>query len=851
MLRVSFATLRRNTARYVTTVLAILLGVTFVVGTLVFSDTLRASFDHQLMGSAGSMSVVVHSQDDEGVRDDLPLEPDLLRRIGALPEVKEVGGMVSDHAAVLDQAGRPLGFMPPAAVSLDDVARFEAGEGRLPEGDDEVALAASTAELAGFAIGDTVTVVDGEGDTHDLTVTGLVDFGVESPYALDGAAVYTEDALRSLTGVSGYHELDVLAAEGYSDEEAAEAVRAVAGDGALVRTGEEFARALAEAAGADARLIRVGLLLFGLVSVFVGGIVIYNTFAILIAQRQRDLALLRCVGVGRGQVFRGVLVESVVVGLVASALGTAAGIGAGAAAMGAAAPAFAVEPGAISLAVGPAAVVVGLVLGTAMAVISALVPAVRATRVAPLEALRGSATATGISERVGAARPLFAGLLFVASAVVTALAVSGPIGVGPLIAVVVAGILAFLGVAVLGPVIVRGAAVLAGVMLRWAGVAGRLAVDNTRRSPRRAATAMIALTVGATLITGYSVVSASLEATSTEKLDEQFPVDYQISPQMQPGAGDPAEDGDESDQAVGVPAEVYTSLGESPVIDHVFAARQLPRGEETSSIPVNTFVDAELGEDIALDVDAGDLAELGPGRIVLSEGFADGAGPGDTFTVGTAEQELDLEVVAIIDNMQAFGGALLDPQDFARAFPDAEAYSAVFVQADDEADPADVREAVYSAVEDHPLLQVGSTAEIRGELEESLRTALLIIAGMLGLAVVIALIGIANTLTLSVIQRTRESALLRALGLARRSLRGMLGLEAILLATVGTVVGVTLGVVFGWAVGSTVLSGLLFTVPYGQVAAFVAAGVLAGLLASVLPGRRAAQASITDALGAQ
>lgn len=843
MLRVTLASLRHSTARYVTTVLAIVLGVVFVSGTMVFSDTLEGSFQSRVMGSAESLSVAVHSESD-GERDHEPIGADVLSEVRDLPEVAAADGMVSDLAPVLDADGRPAGFTPPSAVSVGDPGRFEATDGRLPENDDEVAISGNLVESLDVGIGDSVTVLDVDATEHEVTVTGTVDFGVEQPYSANGAVVYTEDTVRMLTGITGYHEIDVLAADGYTDAQAAEAVGEVAGSGTLVRTGEEFAEALAENAGSDVATIRVGLMLFALVAMVVAGIVIYNTFAILIAQRQRDLALLRCMGAGRGQVFRTVLTESTIVGLVASLLGAALGVGAGYLAVTVLAGFFEVAPDDVALVVSPAALLVGVALGTGVTVCSALFPAVRATRVPPLVALRGSATSMALAERVGWKRLALGGVLTAASAGLVALALNLPAGEVPLIMAVVGGIIAFGAVVVLGPMLVRWVVRAVAPLFRRVGIASELAADNVRRSPKRAATAMIALTVGATLITGYSVVSASLSETTQKQLEENFPVDYGIAPQPIPGQ-------EPEEEEATVAPEIRSVLEAEESVGIVFGQRRVNVVDGGMGMPISSYPGATVGTDITADAISGDVSDLAPGKVVLSEGYAEGLAAGDDYALDTGQGEVTLEIAAVVGDMQNLWGAVVDTREFEDLFPDVDGDSMLYVTAAADADRSDARVAVHDAVEDDPLLQVTSLAEAKTEFEDMLSIALYTISGMLALAIVIALIGIANTLTLSVLERTRESALLRALGLGRRSLRRMLAVEAVVLAFTGSAIGVGLGVFFGWAASTALLSDLVFALPFGQVAIFLLAGLVAGLLAAVIPARRAAGTSITAALSTE
>lgn len=936
MLRTTLAGLRLHKSRYVTTVLAILLGVMFVSGTMVFADTLNASYEKSVMGSATSVDTIAvptepefDPESTEPPEEPVPFTDEQLDAVRALPEVAEAGGLLKSEAVLLDADGRAVGFVPPAAVGLGEVSRFSADEGSLPANGDEISLATSTAEQTGFGVGDTVTVLDAEGDKRDFTLTGLVEFGVDPAYSMGGAVVFDPDTTREMTGVTGYAEIDVLAAEGYTPQEAADAVTAELGAAADVWTGEQFGLEMAESVGGQAEMLRIALLLFAFIAMFVAGIVIYNTFAILIAQRQRELALLRCVGAKRGQVFRSVLIESVVVGLVSSALGVLAGVGIGMAGATYGGPLLG-SGEAVPVVITPAAVLVGLAVGTVVTVFSALVPATRATRVAPLAALRTSATAAGLEKGTGWIRVVFGLVTFaVAAALVGLTQMTGPNTMGPVI-VTAAALIAFVGVVVLGPLLVRGIVRVVGVPLRKVGVPSMLAVDNSTRSPRRAATAMIALTVGATLITGYSVISASVETTMTRMLEEQFPVDYQVSPQFSmegtgtaaettedsegtenpegseqtgdaeqapaggeeaaaqdapaegtaaegpadgaEGPAEPAEPGDgagagedsgaqaateagaaQEPRFPTIPNEVRVALEGQSALGKVIGQRSVYVDTDGGqSVPVYTYPGAEVGVDLTSDTVEGDVTDIGPGRATVTEGYAEGAGVGDTLTLPAEDgQELSVEIVAVVEDMQSLTGVTLHPEDFAAAFPSVDEDEMLLIRAAEGADAAEVRDAVYTAVEDHPTMQVASAAEMKNQFSEVLDIAFYTIAAMLGLAIIIAVFGISNTMALSVLERTRESALLRALGLARGQLRRMLSVEAVLLCLIGAGIGIVLGVVFGWAAGASVMPDMVFTVPFGQIGVFIAIAVLAGLLASVLPARRAAATSITGALASE
>lgn len=839
MLRTTLAGLRASWGRLAATVLAIAMGVVFTTGTLVFGDTLGENFATQARGSMDRVDVIALS---EGLGEAEPelLDEAALREIRELPEVAAATGVVTGTVPLLDADGRVLGTMPTLGVSVGgDVARYEAAEGRLPEADGEAALATTTAERSGFGVGDTVTVLDPDGEKHEFTLTGLVDFGLDQEIGFRGAVALPLESAQRLTGAEGYAEIHVRAAEGVSAEEAESAVAAVLGDGAEVATGQEYGDELAAAAGMEAGMFTTMLLLFAAVAVFVSVVVIYNTFTILVAQRQREMALLRCVGATRGQVFRSVLLEALIVGVLASAVGVAAGIalGWGGFALGSH---YLNTPVSSGVVVTATPVVVGLLVGTLSSVGSALVPAVRATRVPPLAALRASALTEEPKRRVGWIRTAVGVLSLLGSAALLVGAlVAGPSQTS-MTMVVASGMVCFAGVVVFAPLLVRGAIAVLGRPLRLVGAPASLAVDNALRAPRRAAATMVALAVGATLITGYSTISASLRSTLDARLNEQFPVDYIVSPPWAP---------DSTDGFGFVPAEVLADLEASPAVDRVFTERTETSMEDAV---VTAYPGARLGVDVAGGAEEGDTRDVAPGAVALVGLLADklGVGLGDELTLTSEAGELSLTVVALLPDGGGITSAVVSVEDFERLFPGT-ADSAVYVKAAEGVSLQEAAEAVDAAVADHPELQVLSPAQLKAEFEDMLDAVFLAVLALVGLAVLIAVFGVANTLALSVLERRRESALLRALGLTRPQLRRMLAVEAVLLSVVGGLLGVVLGLLFGWAAGSSTLLDLVFSPPVAEIAGLLAVAVAAGLLASVLPARRASRVSVTAELAAQ
>ncbi|WP_067603823.1 ABC transporter permease [Nocardiopsis listeri] len=866
MLRTTLAGLRLHKARYVTTTLAILLGVMFISGTMVFADTLKASYEKSVMGSASSVDTIatpeIPEPQDGTWEDPEPFTQEQLDQIRDLPEVADADGVRQGPGLLLDSEGRAFSHVPPEAMAVEEVTRYEITEGELPDSYDEMVLATTISDQTGFEVGDSVTVLDAEQQEQEFTVTGLLDVEVGSELSYRGAFILTPEAFASVTGAEGYHEIDALAADGTSEEDLATAVAGVLGEGADVKTSTEFGDEMAAQAGASADMIRTGLMLFALIAVFVAGIVIYNTFAILVAQRQREMALLRCVGAKRGQVFRSMLTESFVVGLVASTLGVLAGVGLGMVGFRFVGPLMG-EDMDVATVISPTAVIIGLTVGVTITVFSAMVPAMRATRVPPLAALSTSATAAGMEKGTGKLRAVMGILLFLVSGGIVVLGLQGDPDSSAMWIVAVGAIVAFLGVVVLGPLLVRAIVGLIGVPLRHVGVPSRLAVDNSTRSPRRAATAMIALTVGATLITGYSVINATMQESIAQELDGKYPVDYQLSPMLDLESPDAEGEGtEETPEEVGgtdlstIPESVRSDLSSRSEIDQVFAQRSdsVDSGDDRianddGTVPVSTYVGATVGEEVEVDVVKGDLTDFGPGSVLITEGRAESLEAGDTISLGDPEHEF--EIAAVVAGTGMFYGVNLDPADYEQVVPEITGDSSVMVRGSDSASSSELREAVYSAVDDHPTLNVMSMGEMRQQFEDMLDIAFYAIAAMLGLAIIIAVFGISNTMALSVLERTRESAILRALGLNKAQMRRMLGVEAVLLCLIGAGIGVLLGVVFGWAAISATLPNIVFGFPIGQVATFLAIAIVAGLVASLLPARRAARTSITGALASQ
>ncbi|WP_030440249.1 ABC transporter permease [Actinoplanes subtropicus] len=831
MLKVTLAGLRAHRLRLVATALAIVLGVGFVAGTLVFGDTARAALFDQFARAARNVDVAVRPP-----RDTLPSST--VDAVRAVPGVAAADGRMQVPLPLLDRTGKLVGNgdRPGLAISVGGVDRlrpYDVTTGRAPAGPDEAALDADTATRLGYHVGDAVTVLDDHQQRRRLTLVGLLGFGASKEYADQSVLAITAATITALTGATGYQQVVAAAASGVPDHTLADRVRAALPTADRVSTGDQYRLDLANDAANQVEAFLTVVLAFAVIACVVAAFVIYNTFTILIAQRVRELALLRCVGAGRRQLFGSVLLESTVVGLIGAAAGiglglaVAYGLFSGAEALGAPLPAHA-------LVLSATPVLVALLLGVLVTMASAVVPAIRATRVPPLAALRDRPD-QGVGTVRGRVVLVVLALLCGAGGTLLTVAGSGNHDnrTGTL-EVIAGGLVNFLGVLLLSPLFVGPlTAVLGWLPGRLFGVPARLAAANARRNPGRTAATTAALMIGVGLMSSASVAVATVRQTATDQIAAHYPVDYVLQPQEGAPAG------------TRIPEAVATGLRAAPALGSVASIRLDPSTVDGTRAVLGT-VDptgqAMLG---------GWTSDLRPGSVVLfsSAAAARGKRAGDRVRITVAGRTAELTVAALAAGRSETGDAVVSWADFARLAPVA-GDSLVLVKAAGGVSPAASRAAVDAVTGAYPLVSVSSIAQWRAEISSSVNEIITVVATLLAFAILIALIGIMNTLSLSVFERTRESAMVRALGLTRWQLRGTLLVEALLMGAVGALVGVGFGLLYGWATSRVLFSGFAadISIPVGQLLLYLAIAVLAAVVAAILPARRAARASIVAAM---
>ncbi len=853
MLRKALASLRYRKARLALSSFAIAAGVAFVTGTLVMGASINSAFLASFAAGAKNVDAAVtpHTSGDDQLGSDTdPTVPaSLLGQVSSVPGVASAAGRLVGQAQLLDDSGKAIdnAGLPGFGINLtaDPALRgFTVASGHVPETANQVAVDKTTAANEHFRLGQIVRVVDHDGRVRAFRLVGTVDLGVNNGFANSTVTVFETATALSVTSRPGYDQIVARAAPGVSQAALTSRIGALPGvSGYVVRTGAELAAAEASSAGANTRQLQDGILAFAVIALVVACIVIYNTFTILVTQRGRELALERCVGATRRQVFGAMLLESLIVGLIASAAGVVAGLGLAwalerlFAGFGASIPAG-------PLVLSPATVAIGILTGTAVTIAAAVLPARSATRVAPVAAL-SSQHEQPAGARTGWRRVAVAAVFGVAGLVVS---FAGARNAG-LIEITAGGVLCLVAVLALGPLMVPPMVAFFGWLPgrfagRLTGPTVRLAAANARRNPHRVAATTAALTIGLTLTTAFTTVISSAQATSNERIAGQYPFDYLVQAgTITSGSGQL------------VPRRVVGALTASPalgLVAPVYGAQATVNGAGNTG--VGAVSQNAFGLNVKPEMVSGSITAVGPGVAAVEKAELGKlhVGQGGTIAVSTPDGGTErLRVGAVYRS----GGGLL-PQvllsvpDFTRGFRPAGARQ-VLINGASGVSTATSRAAVSTVIASDPLLTISTLADYRAVLSSAVNSIIALFGILLGLALLIALFGISNTLTLSVIERTRESALLRALGLTRGQLRQMLLTEALYMAMIAAVLGVGLGTAFAWTLVSSFLKsagGGVISVPFAQIAVFIVAGAIAALLAAVLPARRAAKVSVVAAM---
>lgn len=854
MVRVALRGLLAHKGRLAITFVAVALGVAFMGGVLVLTDTMNRTFDDLFADVFRDTDAVVRSDQaiDTGFGGEVRghIDEALLAEVEAVDGVAAAAGNTEGFAQVIGKDGEPHGDPAMGAVTIginwvadERLNPFDLVEGRAPRDGREVVLDRGTAQDTGYRLGQAVPVQTQAG-TERYELVGVARFGATDSPAGQSFVMWTAAAAQRLVGQEGrYTAIAVLADDGVSQRRLAGGIRA-----ALDRAGVDDVEVVT---GADATAetqsrfkdqlapFTTFLLAFALVALFVGTFVIYNSFSIIVAQRTREMALLRAIGARRRQVRRSVLVEAVAVGLVGSAVGFLVGL-ALASVLGSV---FDLPPGA--LAVLPLSVGVAVVTGIVVTVVSALLPAWRASRVAPLAAMREVAV-----DRTGHSQARFlAGGVVVGLGVLVV--VAGALGGEPA-RVGIGAVVVFAGLLLVSPGLARPVSrVLGAPLARLRGVAGALARDNAGRNPRRTSATAQALMIGVGLVAFILVVQSSVRASIDEVLDESFAGDFII---------DSGTFG-----LIGLPPRVAREVADLPDVAVVAPVRF---AQATVAVPGRGVDDTAVTGATEGVFDLLDLvvttgrARLAPGEVVIAQSRADEAGLelGDEVTVTFLDDRRPAgaraaTVAGIYDDESPTGGVgnfVLGLDDFTAAVPTS-ADAQVVVQLREGVPVAEAEPEIERIVERSGAAEVQSVDEYKEVVGSQIDQVLVLVGGLLALAVIIALLGIANTIALSVLERTRELGLLRAVGMRRRQVRATIRWEAAIISLFGTTLGLFFGLVGGWGIVRALRDqGFgVFEVPVARFVALAVSAVVLGLVAAVVPAWRAGRMNVLEAIGTE
>jgi putative ABC transport system permease protein len=842
----------RRKRRLTGVIVAIGLGVAFLAGALTLGDTLNANFTQLFSTATSGISVVVRSATAVDTGADAarpPIPAALAATVRRVPGVAAAAPSITGAAELLGSGGKAIGGLgPPRSagnwISNPALTPYRLAAGRAPQGLHEVVIDKGAAATGKLAIGSVTTVLTPA--PVRVRVVGLATFGTAASF---GGAPYTAFSLagaqRYLTTKPGrVSAIEVSAAPGVSPATLVSRLNRVLPRGVRAISGAELTQqSLSDVSSEFLSALRIFLVIFAGIALLVAAFSIASTFGILVAQRTREAALLRTVGATRRQVRTGVLAEALTVGAAGSGLGLLGGLGIAELLKGLF-DSFGFALPASGLVVSPASVIVSLVAGIAVTVGVSVIPAVRASRAAPLEALHESAAEAEIRPW----RRAVTGLVLVAAGLAAVLAGLTGSGNGVLTAVGLGAVVITAGFVALGPVVARPViGALGRPVAAWRGVTGTLAERSARRNPRRTAAAATALAIGVAVVTLFTVYAASLRAADINGVSGAFTGDIAISPGGFGGGGS---------GGGGLSPALAKAVAKVPGVRTVSGLATGQAVVDGTPAGVTAVVPATVGQVLDLHPVAGSVGRLGPRRIAVSQvqasdhGWQVGSRVSLVLPDGT---RASVTVAAVYTSRNLVGDTVLPLSLWAPHALQLTA-SEIFVKLAPGTSVATAQAAITRIAAGYGRPTVADHAAFVASAGKPVSTFLNLVYVLLVLAIVIAVFGIANTLSLTVYERTREIGLLRAVGETRAQTRSMVRLESVLVSVFGTVGGLCLGTFLGWALAEAgaAAEGLAqFTVPGSQLVIILILGVAAGVVAASRPARRATRLPVLAAIATE
>jgi putative ABC transport system permease protein len=835
--------------RALLTAFAVFLGVAFVAGSFVLTDTIFAAFDEIFNESLKGTSVVVSAENPvEQESGEIPtISASLLPRVVRTPGVREAAGAIFTPGAFFNAKNEKIGNkFAPKFISSTLRGQLESltyVEGHRPRGPTEASLDKAAADAAGLEIGEKIKLI-GQGKLESFRLVGLTQLGSAS---FGGASIaqVTLPVAQRLTHKRGrFDQISVAADDGVSAEALKRRIARKMPAGVRVETAQENADRSSEQIREGLGFLRIFLLVFGFIAVFVGSFLIFNTFSITVAQRVSEFGMLRTLGASRRQILTTVMVEAIAIGLV----GAVVGIGGGfliAKAINALFEAFGIDLPTTSLVLESRTVVVALLVGVLVTLVSSLVPALRSTRVPPIAALHSfQPTPTRRRRLVYVALSILLGLAGL-GAVLLGLFGSGSAGAraglmgGGAVAVVFA-------VSLFSPRLVPPLASLAGWPLeRLRRLTGRLARENAQRNPSRTAVTAAALMIGVTLVAFVTVFAAGLKSTVAQVVDENFAGGLVIQ---------------NTDGFSPIPNATAKAAARVPGVDLVATVRGAEAKVLEGGQPgAKTRVDAptpDIGETVNIEWKQGGpetLRNLSDTEAIVSDDFAGShdLGLGDRFGLLTQTRARPAFRVAgeFDSKLGVLGNVLVTQRVMARDFRQTQDLTD-FVKLEPAANAEAVQALLTTGVEAaFPVAEVLNQEELKESREEQINGLVMLVYALLAFAILISLFGIVNTLALSIHERTRELGMLRAIGMSRRQVRTMIRYEAVITALIGGIIGLVLGLIFATLIAQPLKDeGFTLSYPVGSLVLLLILAALAGVLAAILPARRASRLDVLESL---
>jgi putative ABC transport system permease protein len=852
MWKVTWKGLLSHKVRFLLTALAVILGVSFISGTLVLTATIQKTFDDLFADINKGTDAAVRAHEvlsgdfGGGQRPNIPAS--LVAVVRKTPTVDAAEGNIQAYAQIVDKSGKAIGGSGPPTFGVGwdpnpKLNQFHIVVGHPPQADDEIVIDKQTADKGKLHVGDSVLVLTNQAPRH-YQLVGIAKFGTVDSLAGASIVIFTPAQIQRVANVKNeFGQISVVAKPGVSQTQVAkdiETTLAANGQGQYeVITGKALTKETQDSVHKALGFITKGLLVFGFVALIVGMFIIYNTFSIVIAQRMREMALLRAIGASQRQVLGSVIGEAVAVGLIASAVGVAVGVLLSIGLKGLM-NAIGFEIPGSGVVLRPSAVIIGVLVGLIVTVLSATVPARQAARVPPIAAMR----AVALERPINIFRRVLIGGGIVALGL---LSLFQGLFNGSGIALVGAGaLLTLVGVFVLSPLFARQLARLLGVPLtKIKGIVGNLSRENAARNPRRTATTGAAVMIAVSLVGFITIFAASANASISSTIDNQLKTDYIVT--LKGNGGGPGG---------------FTGI--SPLLAQ--SIKKLPEIQTATSIRLGdasvggsrTFLGAADPNSISQLYDFGGvqgaITDLTPNGIAVSTRKASSKHLklGDlvpvTF-VKDGKTPVPMKVQFIYKNNGLVGDYVISLASYERNFAQQLDFL-VYAKLKPGVSADQGRNAIQPLVDKYPNAELKDNAQYKADQKSQINQFLTLVYVLLALAVIIAFIGIVNTMTLSIYERTRELGLLRAVGGSRRQVRSMVRWEAAIIALFGTLLGIVMALFFAWAVlralhdqGFTKFSAAPI-----QLLVIIVVSALATLVWASLPARRAAKLDVLKAI---